>query len=529
MNSEIRKSKIYSYFYGAGNVFQQFVIAVGILCMLLAPVSTEARYVKVRNAQEKYEKLMTVTNEYDDVYSDLYVEYTTGDRYNFNCTKYDEAEIVEGDKHVNEKTAHNEALGKYDKASDEASSAYSKWRSLDSFFSTATDEEIAAAKAEYDRLNAVAGELDTSYSAVYDKYNTDEYKFICTKYEEAPVAENDKYATEKAALNSAYSDYSKAAEKSTKAHEKYISLRDSGSAGEILFPIIGVITIVVGVIWSIIKKLSFGGKSGEEAYDEEIQIRIEEAKVKALEKLNIVAEQIDKVEPVVLNGIAVHDTSPSKKTLGVLAPISSGFFMLLSSVIVIVIGAVGAALYSGIAFALAQISAFFLAVIGAVALVAFLGLKVYKKYEVEGYVNPKTIKKLEKLYPTLLFKLGTDDQIRVSLPAITVYMFGDEQLYMYYQYFDIITGKIFCEGIHEYFYEDIVGVISAQETKKLFKRTGFLKLFVKSTDYLKESITVVSSGCQHSESYIVPMGGSLLDTSFVGMRNLIRQKKTDSE
>lgn len=133
------------------------------------------------------------------------------------------------------------------------------------------------------------------------------------------------------------------------------------------------------------------------------------------------------------------------------------------------------------------------------------------------------------MYPSLSIRLGTDDNIRVSLPAITVYMFGDEQIYMYYQYFDIVTGKTFCEGIHEYFYEDVVGVVSAQGTKKIFKRTGFLKLFVSATDYLKESITVVTSGCEHSETYIVPKGSSLLDTSFVGMRNLIRQKKSDNE
>jgi hypothetical protein len=106
-------------------------------------------------------------------------------------------------------------------------------------------------------------------------------------------------------------------------------------------------------------------------------------------------------------------------------------------------------------------------------------------------------------------------------------MFGDDQLYMYYQYLDIVTGRVFCEGVHEYFYEDIVGITSSQETKKIFKRYGFMKLFLKSIDYLKESITVVSSGCTHKESYIVDMGNSLLDTQFIGMRNLIRQKKAE--
>ncbi|MBQ8003389.1 MAG: hypothetical protein IJ297_08105, partial [Clostridia bacterium] len=94
-------------------------------------------------------------------------------------------------------------------------------------------------------------------------------------------------------------------------------------------------------------------------------------------------------------------------------------------------------------------------------------------------------------------------------------------------YLDIVTGKIFCEGVQEYFYEDIVAVTSAQEVKKAYKAYGFLNLRRRTIDYLRESITVVSSGCMHKESYVVDMGNSLLDTKFVGMRNLIRQKKME--
>lgn len=104
-------------------------------------------------------------------------------------------------------------------------------------------------------------------------------------------------------------------------------------------------------------------------------------------------------------------------------------------------------------------------------------------------------------------------------------MFGEEQLYVYYQYLDIVTGKVFCEGVNEYFYKDVVGVTSTQETKKAINRSGWFKF--KTVNYLKESISVVTSGCIHKESYIVPVGNSLLDTNFVGMRNLIRQKKEE--
>ncbi|MBR0348611.1 MAG: hypothetical protein IIX16_03135 [Clostridia bacterium] len=431
MNNETRRSKIYSYFYGAGTVFQQFLIAVGIMFIILGPVAEQASYAKVERVREEYNELSDQADAFEDEYREIY----------------------------------------YD---------------------------------NYNKLNVDMGE-------------------------EATVTQNDRFANEKNAYNKALKEYKEADEKATKAYEDYENMRYSDSAGEVLLPLFGAVIIIAGVIWSIKKKISFNSKSCEQAYDEEIMIKVSEARTKALTKLNIVAEQIDKVEPVILHGIAEYDPSANKNPIGRLAALFQGILKLFSLVDVILIGAVGAAIYAGIAMMFAEMGLFIVAVIGAFVISAVIGLKLYKKYEKESYVSPKKIKKLEKMYPTLLFRFGSDDRIRVSLPAITVYMFGEEQLYMYYQYFDVVTGKIFCEGIQEYFYEDIVAVTSSQETKKVFKRTGFLRLFIKAIDYLKESITVVSSGCQHSESYIVPMGYSLLDTSFVGMRNLIRQKKSGNE
>ncbi len=434
MNNEIRKSKIYAYFHGANNVFQQFIIAAGILLILLGLSAGQAQSIKASNLYDKYQELDDIAYNYEEAYEDLYYDLRYDYDFDYSFTMYEKIEEVEKDNEYYEQIkAYNEALEEYQKAEEDA----------------------------------------------------------------------------------------------TKAYEKYDSACYTSSAGEVLLPLLGGIFVIVGAIWSIVKKFSFDRKSCEQAYDEEIQIKIEEAKVKALEKLNIVAEQIDKVEPVVLNGIASYDSASNKNPVGKLALLFQGILNLFTYVEVVIIGAIVAAIYYGISLAFA--SAFIIPVIGAFALIAVVGKKVYDKYEKNFYVSPKSIEKLENLYPSLSIRLGTDDNIRVSLPAITVYMFGDEQIYMYYQYFDIVTGKTFCEGIHEYFYEDVVGVVSAQEIKKLFKRTGFLKLFVTAVDYLKESITVVTSGCEHSETYIVPKGSSLLDTSFVGMRNLIRQKKSDKE
>lgn len=574
MNSEVRKSKIYSYFYGAGTAFQQFIVIVGILFIMLGFASTQARLVKMNNAHEKYDKLDNEAEVLYDEYYNLYSDYTNSEQYNFYCALNYEAEIVENDKNAAEKEAYNKALNDYNdaeqkayaaKQSYEASAVYRSVNSLKSsydriyrsyryYFDITQYEPVAidandlyaeekavhneALKAYNDALKAAetdatyknyidlnkkAEDLKAAYEKLYNDYTTtDICRFVCTIDEAAEIAENDKYKAEKELLNEKLAAYSEVEAKAAKAYEKYEKIAQSSSS-PVLYLIIGAVAILAGLIWSIIKKNSFDKKSCEAAYDEELQVRVEDAKIKAMEKLNIVAEQIDMVEPVVLNGVATIEASVAKKSTAKLANLVNT----LSYFGGIILGAAAAALYCLIASRFG--GAFFIPVIIAIALVAFLGFKFYNKYEKESYVNPKKIDKLEKFNPNLIVKLGTDESIRVSLPAITVYMFGAEQIYMYYQYLDIVTGKIFCEGIHEYFYEDVVGVVSSQETKKVFKPTGFLKLSFKIIEYLRESITVVTSGCQHAEAYIVPMGNSLLDTSFVGMRNLIRQKKNDDE
>ena len=572
MNKEVRQSKIYSYFHGAGTMFQRFVVIVGILCILMGTASGQARVFKIESAEEKYENLKTKRDTIEEEYTDLYYTYATDPALNFLCEKYTEAEIVENDRNTAEKEAHNEALKKYNDAvakveekekeiektklgknltkyKNECYSIYSKYTyRLDCTFGEEAEIErydwYEDEKREYNKalkayLNAekalnkdssgkkliklkeTAEKLQSEYEKIYNEYTESvNFETFCVFLEKAEIEENDKYKAEKKALNDIYAKYEKAAKKALKASEKLENLSFGGSVGQVLFPIAGVIIILIGLIWSIIKKNSFDKASCEAAYDEELQIKIEEAKEKALEKLNIVAEQIDKVEPVVLNGIANYESDLSNKAAGKLA----GFINLFTYVGTILLGTIVAVIYSFISVIFG--GAFFIPVIGAIAISAILGRKIYNKYEKDSYVNPKEIKRLENFNPSLRFRLGTDNVVRVSLPAITVYMFGEDQVYMYYQYLDIVTGKVFCEGINEYFYEDIVGVISSQETKKVLKGAGLFKS--ETIEYLRESITVVTSGCQHKESYIVPVGKSLLDTSFVGMRNLIRQKKSDS-
>ena len=291
------------------------------------------------------------------------------------------------------------------------------------------------------------------------------------------------------------------------------------------FRILGYLTIVTAAGWILIKKFTFNHE-GEALVDEELQRKTVEAHAKAMEKLNIVSEQINRVDPVVLNGVATFN-----KTGGLVDAKFKGFF-----------GNIIRFFYTYGVFFLSAISAYVLTFIGnkvvsaipfilyfilAAGLVGFVGFKMFIKYQQNSYVSPKKIDKLNDFDPKFIEVLGSDDKVRVSLPSIIVYMFSDEQLYVYHQYFDIVTGHIFYEGTTEYFYEDIVGVTSNQKTKKLFKRYGFLNLRRRRINYLNEGINVVTKGNIHTQNYIVDMGNSLLDTQFRGMRNLIRQKKEE--
>ncbi len=315
-------------------------------------------------------------------------------------------------------------------------------------------------------------------------------------------------------------------EKINKNIEKMKELKEDEPFSAKALDIGGKVVAVAAVLWILYKKIAFNSE-GERIVDEEMYRKAEEAKIKALEKLNIISEQIERVDPVVLNGIA-----KTGFTVGGASTKAKGFFgnilRIISTYDKLVIGLIASVVFKFICnFLAGKGIPFFLLIIAMLALVGFVGYKMFLKYEKNSFVSPKTIDKLKKFDPNLVVKLGSDDVVRVSLPAITVYMFGYDQLYMYYQYYDIVTGEIFCEGIKEYFYEDIVGVTSKQETKKIYKRYGFLNLFMRSINYLRESIDVVSSGCTCSETYIVDVGNSLLDTQFTGMRNLIRQKKSE--
>ena len=385
---------------------------------------------------------------------------------------------------------------------------------------TAYKHKVSKALDKYYELSDKANDAENTYDEYYYEYHWD---FDVERDEKVTTASPDMEETKKE-YNNALDAYLKAKEKADKAYEKYNKLSFSTSSFSRLFAVLGVISILTGAVWFLIKKLTFN-KTGEDTVDEELARCKEQAKTRGLEKLNLVAEQIEAVDPVVLDGVAYPDSSAMPATNFIVR-----FFKNIIKFILkfdkLIIGLV----CSFIIFLILQVMAssgwpIFILFLLISAIIGGVGYLAYRRYEIESYVSPRKIKSLENFDPNLVLKLGSDEKIRASLPAITVYMFGTDQLYVYTQYIDLVTGKIFMEGVNEYFYEDVVGITSSQKVKKIFKHYGFLNLFLKSIDYFKESVKLITSGCTHTESYIVDIGDSLIDTSFISMRNLIRDKK----
>lgn len=122
--------------------------------------------------------------------------------------------------------------------------------------------------------------------------------------------------------------------------------------------------------------------------------------------------------------------------------------------------------------------------------------------------------------PIYMTRIGTDDVLRCSLLKVTVFMFGEKQLYIYYSNVDITTGLVYSEGTYECFYSDINALEFQQDREKIFNyRT---KQFERR---LFESVKLFASGCHYTASLSTKMDHSIVDEQFTGMRNLIREKK----
>ena len=236
--------------------------------------------------------------------------------------------------------------------------------------------------------------------------------------------------------------------------------------------IIGIFLLIGGLVWFLYNKFSVD-LSGESEVDEARKYEVECAKKRAKEKLNVIDEQIQNVEPVVISG---RGFQPDYVT-GIIAS-KSGF--------------------------LNQIKKIFAQSINKISKSEKIKLKKKDEYE----------------DPIYRARIGSDGQYRCSLMRTSVFMFGEKQLYIYFSNVDLATGVVYSEGTHEYFYSDINALSFIQNKEKVY---NFKKK--RYEGILFESVNLYASGCSYEASIFTDLNKSLVEKECAGMRALIRDRK----
>lgn len=225
--------------------------------------------------------------------------------------------------------------------------------------------------------------------------------------------------------------------------------------------VVGIFLFIAGLVWFLYNKFS-ADLSGESEVDKAVQHEIKCARERAFQKLNLIDEQVQDVPPVVVSGRGYEpETTAARKNIGLLAKL----------------------------------------------------LKVFKI---------KVLKKKDDLEddPTYMVRIGSDNKFRCSLLSVSVFMFGETQLFIYYCNVDLTTGLVYSEGTHEYFYTDINAISFEQVKEKVynFKKRKYQRV-------LFECVKIFASGCHHTATLATDVDRSVIDREFTGMRNLIRERK----
>jgi len=119
--------------------------------------------------------------------------------------------------------------------------------------------------------------------------------------------------------------------------------------------------------------------------------------------------------------------------------------------------------------------------------------------------------------PKLIFRYGSDEEVRYSMVEVNVFMFTENQVYVYTCGYDACTGDIYEERTMEYFYQDIDCVITGSRVERVIAKK---KTYNKRYEYFK---LIVTSGT--STYAIADCKVSIMSTQVRGMRELIRNKK----
>jgi hypothetical protein len=241
--------------------------------------------------------------------------------------------------------------------------------------------------------------------------------------------------------------------------------------GPIILIIVGILTMALvigvglfigGIVWYLVNK--FGADlSGEAEVDAAKQYEIEQATLRAKAKLNVIDEQVQSVEPVIVSGRGFEPDYVSGMTQGTSKLVAA----------------------------------------------------------IKNALNIKTPKKKDEYEdPVYLARIGSDGCYRSSLVKVSVFMFGEKQLFVYFSCVDLTTGVVYSEGVHEFFYADINGMSFKQNKEKIFnyKKKRYMGI-------LFESVELFSSGCSYTATLSTNLDRSMIDKEFAGMRSLIRERK----
>ncbi len=226
--------------------------------------------------------------------------------------------------------------------------------------------------------------------------------------------------------------------------------------------IVGIFLIIGGIIWFLYNKFS-ADLSGQSEVDAARAYEIDQAKLRAKEKLNVIDEQISFVDPVIVSGRGYQPE------------------------------------YVGNIIAAKGLSNLFKRLFGSAK-----AKKNKKDYE----------------DPIYMARIGSDGVYRCSLMSTSVFMFGEKQLYIYYSNVDLATGVVYSEGTHEYFYSDINAMTFLQNKEKVY---NFKKK--RYEGILFECVKIYASGCNYTATLFTDLDKSVVEKEFTGMRNLIREKK----
>lgn len=238
-----------------------------------------------------------------------------------------------------------------------------------------------------------------------------------------------------------------------------------------LFITLPALCLLVAAIWKLKERFA-PDVEGEKQYENQLEQDMTDFAVRALEKLGLVSEQVSMIEPIKVRGpyydYTEYDVDKHK---------SSTIQKLLSSIKI---------------------------------LCCFIYLP---------YIGIKMLMNKSYYTPQLIFRYGTDEQVRYSMVQINIFIFSENQIYVYTGSYDICSGEIYEENTAEYFYQDVDCVITGSKVEKVVSNK---KVENKYFEYFK---LIVTSGT--STSAIADGQVSILNTQIRGMRELIRSKKME--